>query len=526
MIGLEGLKWELTEWALGGKEELQIGEALKDGFAGSLNIINPFSTKLSTEYKNSKGGTSWRRSIMTGSWKDCWTALYGNHNMKSTISIGSGGRWVAQRVKKCCMGSWFTEEGNLDFSNKEAKNVQMGQKAWRGSIATVVTPAAMAYRFKSLMDDIKSTGQRIASFTQTMKELHVHTVHMARAMNAMQKLARVVREHSVLSTSCIAKHMMETIETPSADLEKLLDVLKQDTFTLKKAKSQFYSRGNVLLAHRMFGKVKDEITPLLQAIGELDAVYSMACNIKEHKDSDTAFAFVEFTSDVQATIDVDDAWLPMVNHSVPNTMALGGANNPNKVVVTGPNGGGKSVWLKNLGCLVVLGQSWGVLPAKRARMSLFDGVRTCIHPQESLEHELSTFMAEKLRIDAIKHYVFQNNKPGFKALLLLDEPFKGTVDPESADRIYEFGKDIASLKGLIVGIATHVEKPIKLAQDTGAYANYHVRIKELPGGGPRPLSLRDYQHPQEEHANPRADQRGRYTTWLHHRSDGHRSEVL
>ena len=139
---------------------------------------------------------------------------------------------------------------------------------------------------------------------------------------------------------------------------------------------------------------------------------------------------------------LEDAWLPMIKNSVSNTMKFGGEQHPNKLVITGPNGGGKSVFLKTLGCCVVLAQSWGIVPAKRARLSLLDGVRTCIHPQESLEHELSTFMAEKMRIDAIKQYVFQNNAPGFKVLLLLDEPFKGTVDSESADRIYEFGKDI------------------------------------------------------------------------------------
>ena len=93
-------------------------------------------------------------------------------------------------------------------------------------------------------------------------------------------------------------------------------------------------------------------------------------------------------------------------------------------------------------------------------------------------------MAEKMRIDEIKQFVFTNHhNPHFKVMLLLDEPYRGTVDAESADRIYGFGKDIASLLQSIVIIATHVEKPVRLAQDTnGAFANYHVCIKELEGG--------------------------------------------
>ncbi len=475
LIGLEGVKWELTEWMFSDKGDLNLARAFKDGFRGSFNIFNPFETE-----KYVPDGHGFRRALTSGSWQDVFHALYNNYDATSTIRCG----FVGKGLKKVpYLDSKFDDEGRyLSKNTTMEENAKLVKKIGWGSFAGAGTAVVMGWRAKGLYDEVKSTGQRVISFTKTMKQLHVHTVHLARAMDAMQKLAAIVREHEVLSKSCFAQHMQETIEHPSASMEKLLDVLKKDTFTLKKAKSQLFSRGNVLLAHRAFGSAKDEISLLLQAIGELDAVYAMARNMKEHKDSKTPYCFAEFVPGVQAMIDVEQAWLPMIKQPVANTITLGGESHPNKVIITGPNGGGKSVFLKMLGCIVVLAQSWGIVPAKRARISLFDGVRTCIHPQESLEHELSTFMAEKMRIDAIKQYVFQNNTPGFKTLLLLDEPFKGTVDSESADRIYDFGKEIAQLKGLLVGIATHVEKPITLAQETGAYANYHVRINELENG--------------------------------------------
>ncbi len=92
-------------------------------------------------------------------------------------------------------------------------------------------------------------------------------------------------------------------------------------------------------------------------------------------------------------------------------------------------------------------------------------------------------MAEKMRVDTIKDFIFTHHRnPQFKAMVLLDEPFRGTVDAESADRMYDLGKEIANLPQVIALIATHVEKPVRLEKDTGLFANYHVRIKELENG--------------------------------------------
>ena len=483
-------------------------KSFKTGLKRPYTSFSPFLTPEGEQYTPATANKdTFRHLMLHGSMGDLFKILKMNYKDKNAIGLGAPGRvvhkttsWSADcigkhcdwglGVKRCCEGAKNKFNAKGEFIRKQeitdSRDVcsccpSIVGKGVHNAIAGSAVAAVTYYRAVGMYEALKSTITKARSYVSTMKELHVHTIHMARAMDAMQKLAGTVCDHEQLRTSCAAEHMHEVVGHPSENVKKLFDVLKESTFTLSKAKSHLYSRGNVLLAHRMFEKVKDELVPLLQAVGELDAAYSMACLIKEHQGSDTPFTFVEFVPEAQATINLEQAWLPMVKQPVANTINFGGDTHPNKIIMTGPNGGGKSVFLKTLGC-ILFAQSWGIFPAKRAQMSLFDGVRSCIHPQESIEHELSTFRAEKLRIDAIRQYVFQNNKPGFKGLLLLDEPFKGTVDAESADRIYAFGKEIAPLNGLIVAIATHVEKPIRLAADTGAYENYHVCIKELPDG--------------------------------------------
>jgi len=65
-------------------------------------------------------------------------------------------------------------------------------------------------------------------------------------------------------------------------------------------------------------------------------------------------------------------------------------------------------------------------------------------------------------------------------LVLIDEPYKGTVDDESAKRIYTFGKNSIAYSHALLCIATHVKKPIFLADETnGVFGNYHSVIREI-----------------------------------------------
>jgi len=502
LLGLNGFLQEFNRWSSDSRRgrTFDVKEAILTGLKTPLLCMYPYQTRISKNYDGDKW--QWLHAIWAGSLGDAQHVVSKGFTDTAHVKLGRVGRfakmvahYTPRLIPRCPQGDCCRIGETINsiapaanFANRfddagayaalSAADLDAGHSLSSWAAALIVSGIKFSYVWPQLTTSWKQIKQHVS----TMKELHVHTIHTARAVDAMQKLAGMICDHEQLRTSCTAAHMHEVIGHPSAHVQKLFHLLKEGTFTLAKAQSYIYSRGNVLLAHSAFKKVKNELVPLLQAVGEIDAAYSMACTIKEHQKNDRPFSFVEFVPGEQATIHFEHAWLPMVKDPIANTMSFGGGAHPNKVVITGPNGGGKSVFLKLLGSLVALAQSWGIVPAQRARLSLFNGVRSCIHPQESIEHELSTFMAEKMRIDAIKQYVFQNNTPGFKALLLLDEPFKGTVDAESADRIYAFGKDIASLNGLIVTIATHVEKPINLAQDTGAYKNYHVAIKELPDG--------------------------------------------
>lgn len=138
--------------------------------------------------------------------------------------------------------------------------------------------------------------------------------------------------------------------------------------------------------------------------------------------------------------------------------------------------------LKAYGVAAVLAQSWMIVPAKSAQQTLLASIRTGLSPQENLEQGLSTFMAEKKTMTEILNDIHKSDAQ-HPMLVLIDEPYKGTVDDESAERIYKFGKDIAHFPDALVAIATHVKKPIGLAEGTnGIFGNYQVKIQETSPG--------------------------------------------
>ena len=133
------------------------------------------------------------------------------------------------------------------------------------------------------------------------------------------------------------------------------------------------------------------------------------------------------------------------------------------LVVTGSNTGGKTVTLKTLALLVVMGQSGMFIPARRgAAMPVFRDVFIDVGDEQSLQQSLSTFGAHIKRIKYILH------KADKSSLVLLDELGAGT-DPEEGGAIGQAVLDELLRIGCLGAITTHLGV-------LKAYAYNHDRV--------------------------------------------------
>ncbi|MBM4404761.1 MAG: DNA mismatch repair protein MutS [Chloroflexi bacterium] len=161
---------------------------------------------------------------------------------------------------------------------------------------------------------------------------------------------------------------------------------------------------------------------------------------------------------------------------VPNDTELSGKESQ-VVILTGPNMGGKSTYLRQVGLIVLLAQMGSFVPADSVRMGIADRVFTRVGLQDDLATGQSTFMVEMVETA----HILNNATP--RSLIILDEIGRGTSTYDGlsiARAVAEFIHNHPRL-GAKTLFATHYHELTELAQVLPRVKNYHVAVSEEGG---------------------------------------------
>lgn len=337
-----------------------------------------------------------------------------------------------------------------------------------------------------LYDRLFTFSSGVTSSYKKCAALQKELCKVASLLNELERLAQYIDEHPVLRDCSEFKPLVDFFYAEggqSSACQELLELLKTETF--QEPVGYFYRRGRVLQAHALALEIaEDELRPLLESLAFVDVYVAVATLFTQAEQRGQRYCFVEFQEADHNVLILDDFWLPLLpsSHVVLNSIALGGKGMTESALFTGPNGGGKSMSMQGIVYAVVGGHSFGIAPALRAHMSLFTGIRTSLRPQEDIQKELSTFMAEMERINAIEKEIQIAGK-NERYLVVLDEPYHGTIEVESERRVCDLGMRIARNRAVTGLIATHLQKPITLEQLTnGAFVNFHPEIEKTADG--------------------------------------------
>jgi len=160
---------------------------------------------------------------------------------------------------------------------------------------------------------------------------------------------------------------------------------------------------------------------------------------------------------------------------VPNDLYLNAATHT-ILLVTGPNMGGKSTYLRQTALIVILAQMGAFVPARSARLSVVDRVFTRIGASDNLARGRSTFMVEMTETAAILHTATA------RSLILLDEVGRGTSTYDGLAIAWAAIEYLHARVRAKTLFATHYFELTELAEQLAGVKNYHVSVKETGGG--------------------------------------------
>ena len=161
---------------------------------------------------------------------------------------------------------------------------------------------------------------------------------------------------------------------------------------------------------------------------------------------------------------------------VPNSVYLDAESGPSVLLITGPNMGGKSTYLRQAALLVVMAQCGCFVPAEQMRLGLVDRIFTRIGASDNVARGRSTFMVEMTETAAIL------NTATSRSLVLLDEMGRGTATYDGLSLAWATVEYLHDRIGARTLFATHYHELTLLAERLERLKNLRVTVKETAGG--------------------------------------------
>ena len=149
---------------------------------------------------------------------------------------------------------------------------------------------------------------------------------------------------------------------------------------------------------------------------------------------------------------------------------------PSLLLVTGPNMGGKSTYLRQAAMLVLMAQMGSFVPAESLRLGLVDRIYTRIGASDNVARGRSTFMVEMTETATIL------NTATMRSLILLDEMGRGTATFDGLSLAWATVEYLHAEVGARTLFATHYHELTMLAEKLPRVRNLRVGVKETASG--------------------------------------------
>lgn len=167
---------------------------------------------------------------------------------------------------------------------------------------------------------------------------------------------------------------------------------------------------------------------------------------------------------------VVEAFLDKHHHFVPNNLLMNQASYLH--VITWPNMGGKSTYLRQNALIVLLAHCWFFVPARKAIIPLVDGIFARIWSADNIAKNQSTFMTEMIEVSSIVHNATSDS------FVILDELGRGTSTYDGLAITKAIVSHLSHVVKAKTLIATHYHELIALHWAVAWLENFSVGVYE------------------------------------------------
>jgi DNA mismatch repair protein MutS len=218
-------------------------------------------------------------------------------------------------------------------------------------------------------------------------------------------------------------------------------------------------------------RMSPAILAAARTVGEVDSVCSLATIAVRHR-------YVRPQLSELAEICIEDGRHPVIEQISAERFIPNHTNVDREVngiqIITGPNMGGKSTYLRQVALIVLMSQAGSFVPASKARLGICDRIFTRVGASDQLARGESTFMVEMHETANIL------NNATDRSLIILDEVGRGTATFDGlslAWAIIEYLHDNPARSGITL-FATHYHEVTDLVKTKPRVANFNVAVKE------------------------------------------------
>jgi DNA mismatch repair protein MutS len=228
----------------------------------------------------------------------------------------------------------------------------------------------------------------------------------------------------------------------------------------------------------LYEQVLQALMPMAQALShcasacaELDVLVALAHHAQHH--DWVAPSLLEHTA-----IEITAGRHPVVERSIerftPNSCSL----NPHRalLVITGPNMGGKSTYMRQVALIALLARIGSFVPARAAAIGPLDRIFTRIGAADDLAGGRSTFMMEMTEAAAILASSSANS------LVLMDEIGRGTSTYDGLALAWSIAQRLVTHNRALTLFATHYFEITRMPNEQPNTANVHLAAAESPSG--------------------------------------------